>query len=86
VAEVALEAHLATHTTLEWATEIMRLRAEADGLRKVARAASEWDALIEAAAPMSYVMDARELERQERKAEQAVRDAVGAARESGLEF
>jgi hypothetical protein len=85
-AEVVIEAHLGTHTTLEWVTEVMRLRGEADALRGVARTASEWDALVMAAAPMSYVMDARELERRERDAEQAVRDAVEAARESGLDF
>lgn len=38
VAEQAIGAHLATHTTLEWATEIARLRQVAAGTVMVSRA------------------------------------------------
>jgi hypothetical protein len=67
--ENEVAAHLSSHTLLEWVTEIMRLR-------RVADAAAEWDAFLSASAAMSYVLDARELERREREAERALRDAV----------
>lgn len=49
---------------------------DASALQRVADAAVEWAALAEAAAPMSYVMDARELQRLEREADETLRDAV----------
>jgi len=75
-AEQGIRAHLETHELVEWVQEVSRLRAEVGGLRGVADAAAKWAAFVDAAAAMSYVLDAGELERREREAGQALRDAV----------
>lgn len=74
--EVQVASHLSTHPLAEWVAEVTRLRAEMNSLRRVVTAAEEWNDFISAAAAMSYVLDAAELERRERKAEEALRDAV----------
>ena len=79
-AEQGIRAHLETHTLVEWVQYISRLQDEAARLRRVASAAAEWSAFIDAAAPMSYVLNAGEMERRERAAEQALRDAVAGLR------
>jgi hypothetical protein len=66
--ERAIEDHLKTHSLLEWVQEVQRLR-------RVADAAEVWADFQTAAA-----MDAQELERREREAEEALRDAVAESR------
>lgn len=55
-------------------------QAGGNAVERLIEAALEWDAPAEAAAPMSYVMDAAELERRERDAEERLRDAIAALR------
>lgn len=82
-AEAVVKAHLETHPLLEWVNALQQAQAALPALERVAQAARKWDALVEASAAMSYVMDPAELEQRERAAESHLRDAIAALRGTG---